>query len=810
MLRDFHIWKPLRLRLEYRIPARKGGKKKQQGRNWKALPSIGFDVVDSKGRRGVFLSIHYDGAKSTGRGVFRRRIEYGLNSLDVVMASDGHPMLVSNVARDPDEAVAVADEIEAFARAERLNGKVCYNLVIGYPRAAGARQRELILRRFCQRGFGDEGLPYIALNHEPKRRGEVHNPHGHITASLRPVHREGPYRYLISKDLRVDLDGDEGMARMRRILAEVTTQVMREAGFEHDYTHLSNAARGIALIPQEGLTKEQSEAAKRGEDVAANERNRVLARKARSYILEQIKKTLEAPKAPSLAKLPWAIARVPRVARMGLRAIAPAPLSELLGLSNRGKFVQVTLAKTAPARTHFQRVDCLKEPKSLALPLNRDNKAFAPLASSLSRSPVDGVQTLDRSSSAKAIPLTRLKIVPTAASPHLNVPQSALTTLLVKRLVQERPLQLVPALTLRPASRPMITPLARLTQTSDTAFLRAGRMVPAPIQLLAKANAGVAQPVPMLTRYQPRELLVPASNLALTKVVPAPSFVTICELQQPLPKLSRASLVHGIGPTPAHAPITGPLPVGIGKPPLIKWSERADAAHLIVAAEQVLPSNLTSVPLSKPSVPLIRPPARNSVRALIPITRFNKAEALRPRVAASRGAKLLPEAIRPARKVTLVPLVMLIRPATGYVRMARLASRIPHWLVIKSRRVEPPPRPSASEFDWLRAKVNAMHRDVVRSQLEPGHLSREKEKSDQRAERASPPADPATTQLDQLCWAFLYAKSDKDRRIAAVQIRKYKAAIELMDRSNDRLWAAEQLRFRTQQAGLGRNGPWGR
>lgn len=345
MLRDFHVWKPFRLRLEHRIPARRGAKKKQERRGWKALPSIGFDVIDSKGRRGIFLSIQYDGAKSTGRGVFRRRIEYGLNSRDVVLTPDSRAMLISNVAKDPDEAVALADEIEAFARAERLNAKVCLNLVIGYPRAAGARERELILRRFCQRSFADEGLPFMAVNHEPKRASKVHNPHGHVTASLRPVHREGPYRYLISKNLRVDLDGEEGMARLRRILAEVTTQVMHEAGFDHEYTHLSNAARGIAVIPQEGLSKEQSEAAQRGEIVAANERNRALAQQMRAKILQKNKAPISLPGASVIALSPR-LARAPSIVSSALQAASLKRARTFLGLRPRGDFVRIQLPRT--------------------------------------------------------------------------------------------------------------------------------------------------------------------------------------------------------------------------------------------------------------------------------------------------------------------------------------------------------------------------------------------------------------------------------------------------------------------------------
>ena len=96
----------------------------------------------------------------------------------------------------------------------------------------------------------------------------MHNPHAHIVASFRPMVRLGAYNWLLGKELRTDLDGSEGCLAMRKILAEVTTRVMKDAGIHHEYTHLSNLDRGLAALPQEPLTKAQSEAVLRGAPVA--------------------------------------------------------------------------------------------------------------------------------------------------------------------------------------------------------------------------------------------------------------------------------------------------------------------------------------------------------------------------------------------------------------------------------------------------------------------------------------------------------------------------------------------------------------
>lgn len=819
MLRDTHLWKPLRLRLQERISARFSKKKAQDSRGWKALPSVGLDIVDSKGRRGVFLSIHYDGAKTTDRGVFRRRIEYAVNSRDVVLGSDGRPMLVSNVTKDLDEAVALADEIEAFARAERLNGKVCFNLIIGYPRTAAAHQRELILRRFCQRTFADEGLPFMALNHEPKRAGKVHNSHGHITGSLRSVHREGPYRYLISKDLRVDLDGEEGMARMRRILAEVTTQVMREAGFEHQYTHLSNAARGIALIPQEGLTKEQSEAAKRGENVAANERNNVLARTARAYVLEQIKKTVEASKAPLLTRLPWAFTRAPELAKSGLRAVVPQRLGTVLGLRPRGEFIRVQLAKTAPAITPVQVLagprgstnqapslsqSQLRKMPQIALANTRYTNVARPVGLPLNSYLAGAVHRVDHPVADKAKLVGAPAIPAHAALPKVQAPQHGQTAKLTNDPVREPRVELVAGALLTSANLPLLTPLTPPSRTIATAVLPVSRAALKPVTSPVKANASVTKLALLWQRNHPVAPLTPAARLSTIKLVLAPELVATIKLQPALPQFPHASLVESLRPDSGGAFIIGLPPVSARKVPVISWSEPRAADRLFEPRRLAPVTKLAVRPSELLSVPLVRVPARKFVNMVQPISAPNQSPALMQLIAAPPAPKALPTAARLTPKAALVRVIMPAQLVPSLVPAAPISLAALPRLVGKSPLVEPPLRPSAGEFTWLRAKVDAMRVQLAAAHpLEPSRMSVEKEKTQQRLQPTSTSANAETSQLDQLCWAFLLAKRDEERRRAAVHIRKNKAALMAMTRRADPLWIAEQTRFQLLQAGVG-------
>lgn len=774
VLRDMHLWKPLRVRVAERIPARPRSKKGQDSRPFRSLPSIGFDVLDSKGRRGIFLSIHYDGAKSTTRGVFRRRIEYALNSRDVVLAPDGRPLLVSNVAADPDEAVALADEIEAFARAERLNGKVCFNVVIGYPRGAGARQRELILRRFCQRAFADEGVPFFAINHAPKRGGQVHNPHGHIAASLRPVHREGAYQYLISKDLRVDLDGEDGMGRMRRILAEVTTQVMREAGFDHQYTHLSNATRGIAVVPQEGLSKEQSEAAKRGEHVAANERNKALVREARAYLLEQRKRGVEASKAPLLTRLPWSVTRVPHLAKAGLTTITPARIRKVLGLAPRGEIIRIDLLVSAPAAP------------TVARPIRAEAVVQQPLTGRTRPRLVSPV-TPPNTAFAKARMIAGLPQCSNLPALMRSVDDTVKATALLVGVAAPSP---VTAGLTEQAARPG---RARLVMTNSAPKLPASRFA---------AKPPVATEASLLTRSLAAER---ASFLSPVLSAIAPALKT---------RVSRIQL-------PESARIITGVMLPAGPASSIGSASQEDHPTLQAASSVALFGNMKVRRLAVPtrsdvreltarvprirSIPLISLPNLGRARTIHAISvqeRFSPQKLLRAAWTVAPVTKLRLVSLQAASRVAL-PSPSGLQATSGKAEQLAAIRTVgvpgpaaPQLINL------PKPDWSTGEFDWLRAKVQALRAELAAvPQLEPFRMSPVMEKTAEPQSKTAPTATPSVSPIEQLQNAFRLAKNDEERRRAAIAIRKNKAALAAMNAEAHPLWTKEQSRFLEQQRG---------
>lgn len=356
-LRDHSLWKPARIRIPHRAPPDLKRRENADRRATRMIAMPVFDVVDRAGRRGVFLKIDFDGAVENRLGVMRRRVLYAALSKDCLLDREGRALLISNVAGDIAEAVVVADEIEAFNRAERKNAKLSINLVIRFPPGSTPLQQEQITRQFCQQAFASHHLPFIANIHQPTRNGKVHNPHAHITMSFRPVVRIGAYNYALGRELRTDLDGPDGMLAMRRILAQVTTKVMRQAGFDHRYTHLSNCARGLPLIPQESLSKGESEAAKRGEYVAKNERNRSLMVAAGRWVLEQVK--MGTSNSADRIRAIDAIERVgPILPRIRVpREPIPAALNSLV----------LPLIKRPLRPSHWVKVNRIESPSTVAL-----------------------------------------------------------------------------------------------------------------------------------------------------------------------------------------------------------------------------------------------------------------------------------------------------------------------------------------------------------------------------------------------------------------------------------------------------------
>ncbi len=277
---------------------------KPDRRNTRSLRAYRRPIIDKLGRRGIVLNFEYDGAARNAVGVFRRRVEYPFQSEGVKRDASGSPVFVSSMGKTPLEICEAADALEGVMRAERANAKICVNATLQLPHDASLEQQVEIVRTFCSEVCGTHDLPFVAVLHKADPAGDQRNDHAHITFAFRQMIRIGDHRWAIGADLRTDLDSPDQFFEYRKIAAEVMTKVMRNAGHNRVYTHLSNADRGLAIIPQKKLTKAQSNQARRGLYVGANEFNarevargeQELARLASSQTLPvQAKRVAAAP-----------------------------------------------------------------------------------------------------------------------------------------------------------------------------------------------------------------------------------------------------------------------------------------------------------------------------------------------------------------------------------------------------------------------------------------------------------------------------------------------------------------------------------
>lgn len=246
---------------------------KPDRRNTRSLRAYRRPIIDKLGRRGIVLNFEYDGAARNAVGVFRRRVEYPFQSDGVKRDVSGSPVFVSSMGKTPLEICEAADALEGVMRAERANAKICVNATLQLPHDASLEQQVEIVRTFCSEVCGTHDLPFVAVLHKADPAGDQRNDHAHITFAFRQMIRIGDHRWAIGADLRTDLDSPDQFFEYRKIAAEVMTKVMRKAGHNRVYTHLSNADRGLAIIPQKKLTKAQSNQARRGIYVGANEFN---------------------------------------------------------------------------------------------------------------------------------------------------------------------------------------------------------------------------------------------------------------------------------------------------------------------------------------------------------------------------------------------------------------------------------------------------------------------------------------------------------------------------------------------------------
>ncbi|MDE1914899.1 MAG: hypothetical protein KGJ57_00060 [Sphingomonadales bacterium] len=299
-------------------------------------PSQGKSALarrDSKGREGMMLRIRYvrAGGKHGARGCLRRHWRYIAREAAVTLDSSGQPIVLSNLGETTEEVGDALALQEQVLRAMRKNAKLGFRMVLAIPYGLPVDARREVLQRIGDQVFGARGLPWSGAAHDADPEAAVDNPHIHFDYGLLPMERQADGSFLISNDLRTDLDGEAGLLFIRHMVAHVLTEVAQERGLDRTFTALSYRERGMDREGGEHVGQEATAAHRRGEHVAVVARNEARRRRddarekvqevrKRLNVLEQLKTALERA-ARSVPSLPGA----PSLAAEAIPASAPTP-----------------------------------------------------------------------------------------------------------------------------------------------------------------------------------------------------------------------------------------------------------------------------------------------------------------------------------------------------------------------------------------------------------------------------------------------------------------------------------------------------
>jgi hypothetical protein len=281
---------------------------------------------DGAGREGMMLRIRYvrAGGQHAAIGCVVRHWRYIARVAAVTLDSDGKPILLGNLG---DSTAELDDFIEQTAeglavqekvlRAMRKNAKLGFRMVGAFPYGLPVAARREVLQRIGDEIFGVRGLGWSGAAHDADSGADIDNPHFHLDYTLLQIERQADGSYIVSNELRTDLDGQEGLRFIRHQVARIMTEVAREYGLDRTFTALSYRERGMDRGGGEHVGQQGTAAQRQGHHVAAVARNearrrrddaRQRARAARERIaaLEQLKRAIEeeAARVPSLPVLP--------------------------------------------------------------------------------------------------------------------------------------------------------------------------------------------------------------------------------------------------------------------------------------------------------------------------------------------------------------------------------------------------------------------------------------------------------------------------------------------------------------------------
>lgn len=244
------------------------------------LPTYSGPIVDAKGRRGVFMSVEYVGARRSRFGAARRMIVYITREDGVERDKDAVPLVMSNVGETADEQAMAFELVEVLNRSARANGKLFFTMIVNLPHDVDAETRRQIVGQFCEEAFGTFDLPYCAALHEPSEEGDQRNKHAHIVFALRPLRRIGDHEWEAGRELLTEHDNAERFSHHRELFARIMTEAVQAAGKRREYTHLSNAARSLKGQAHEKLGERDTRLVRQGKTVLKNERNKERVRQS--------------------------------------------------------------------------------------------------------------------------------------------------------------------------------------------------------------------------------------------------------------------------------------------------------------------------------------------------------------------------------------------------------------------------------------------------------------------------------------------------------------------------------------------------
>jgi len=236
---------------------------------------------DRLGREGIMLRIRYvrAGGKHAGQGCLRRHWYYIAREAAVTLDSKGELIVLSNLGDTIEEVAEGLALQELVLRAMRKNAKLGFRMVGAFPYGMPVDARRDALQRIGERVFGARGLPWSGAAHDADPAAKVDNPHFHLDYGLLPMARQADGSYIVSNDLRTDLDGEEGLRFIRHMVAQVMTEVAQEHGLERTFTALSYRDRGMDREGGEHVGQAGTAAHRRGEHVASIARNEAKGRR---------------------------------------------------------------------------------------------------------------------------------------------------------------------------------------------------------------------------------------------------------------------------------------------------------------------------------------------------------------------------------------------------------------------------------------------------------------------------------------------------------------------------------------------------